>query len=158
MVGQRRQTEWFDTNADAQTLTTGSQSNNELLSQMVTDEVKGSTITRILMQLTLRAGTVDTVGLVKWGIVVVNGDAAAADAFPDADVASDRADWMAKGAELVVMSSLTQSHQVLRIARDLRAARIMRSEEDELHFIIDQNSSGMTINYDLWTHILVKLR
>ena len=153
----KRTLEWFTTHARAQTVTSGGQTANSMLAL---DPLlrKGATITRIIMQLTLQGLSTGLVGICDWGIVVLNGDAVIAQAFPDADVSSDRADWLARGQESVVTSVVSDGSQLVRVFRDLRAQRVIRSEEDELHFIMDQNTSGMTVQYDLFSRILVRLR
>ena len=153
-----RALQWFTSISDAQTVTSGGQSANELLAGLSDTLRKGSTITRIIMQLVLHAGTVDTTfGRVKYGIVLMNQDAVSAGAFPDADVATDNVDWLVRGAEVVSATSLTDSSQFVSVFRDLRAQRMLRTGQELLEFIIDQSTSGQVIGYDLFTRILVRL-
>ena len=153
----RRALEWFSTLADAQSVTSGSQSNNSLLSLMDTSVTKGATITRIILQLVIHLGSTAVNSRLKYGIVIVSEDAAAANAFPDADVSSDQADWLVRGAEMLRVSDANDGSQFVRVFRDLRAQRILRSADDQLHFIIDQDSSGITATYELFTRVLVRL-
>ena len=153
-----RPMEWFTTLADGQTVTSGGQSNNELLVQLAESIRKGSTITRILLQLVIHPATVNTICRLKWGMVLVNEDAASGGTFPDADQSTDRADWLARGAELVSVTDLFNGQQYARVDRDLRAQRVIRADTDEFHFIIDQDSSGATVNYSVWTRVLIRLR
>ena len=153
----RRSLRWFSTFADAQTVTAGGQSNNSLLSLVDSADMKGATITRMIVQLVLASGAADQIGRVKWGIVVVSEDAAVAAAFPEADFASDQADWLVRGAELVRQSDVDDGSQHVRVFRDLRAQRVIRSADDQLHFIIDKDSTTGTVNYDLFTRVLLRM-
>jgi len=153
----RRTLEWFSTIAHAQNVTSGGQANVSLLSLMDVSVVKGSTITRIILQFILQAQTAATLGRLNYGIVLVSQDAAAAGAFPDADITADQADWLVRGQETVLASDANDGSQLVRVYRDLRAQRVIRSADDELHFIIDQNASGMNTVFDLFTRVLVRL-
>ena len=148
---------WFTTLADAQTVTSGGQSQNELLQNLSVDQRRNSTITRIILQLVLANATIDKKGGVKWGITNISEDAFTAGAFPDADVALDDTDWLVRGAEVVAMSDLQDGSQMVRVFRDIGTSRILHGASDQTHFIIDQNTSATTINYDLFTRILVRL-
>ena len=153
----QRQLRWFQTHADAQNVTSGGQSANQLLSALTVDQRKGATITRILMHLVLEAQAIDTSGLVKYGICSMSEDAVTASAFPDADAALDLTDWLIRGAAVIRMSDTDDGAQLVRIEKDFRAQRVLRGATDETHFIIDQNTSGMSIVYHLYTRILVRL-
>ena len=148
---------WFQTHADAQTVSSGGQSDNEVLQALGVDLRRNATITRIILSLTIRALTIDTLCRLKYGIVSVSEDAATANAFPDADAALDLADWLWRGASVIQMSDLQDGSQYVRVEADLRAQRVLRGATDETHFIIDQDSSGATTGYDLYSRILVRL-
>ena len=128
----------------------------QVLSALATDLRKGATVTRIILELSLAANAIDIVARTKWGIVSISEDAATAAAFPDADAALDLADWLIRGASVIVSSDVNDGSQFVRVSRDYRAQRVLRGATDETHFIID-NASGVQVNFDLWTRILVRL-
>ena len=109
MARGARQLRWFQTHADGQSVTSGGQSNNELLTTLGKDIRRGSTITRMILYLMLRPQSTNTLGSVKFGVVSVTEDAATANAFPDADIAGDEADWLYRGAAHALMSNLLYS-------------------------------------------------
>ena len=148
---------WFQTHADAQTVTSGGQSANELLSALTVDQRKGATITRMILQLWFRADTIDSICRVKWGIVSISEDANTASAFPDADSALDLADWLIRGAEVVLTSDVNDGSQAVRVFRDVRSQRILRGATDQTHFVVDQATSGTSVTYDVYSRILVLL-
>ena len=157
MPQRAREVRWFQTHADAQTVTSGGQANVEVLQALSVDQRKGATVTRIILELVLGVAQIDTKCNLKWGIVSLTEDANTAGAFPDADAALDLADWLVRGASIIKMSDVDDGSQFVRVSKDYRAQRILRGATDETHFIIDQNTSGATVNWDLWTRILVKL-
>jgi len=148
---------WFTTIANAQTVTTGGQSANALLTNLDLELHKGATVTRMIVQLFLLANTIDILGRIQWGIVLVNRDAADVVVFPDPGVANDRADWLVRGAESLLMSDINDGSQAVRVSRDLRAQRMLRDRQATLQFVIDQGASGMTVTYDLFVRVLIRL-
>ena len=111
----------------------------------------------MILYLMLRPQATNVLGSVKFGIVSVTEDAATADAFPDADIAGDEADWLFRGAAHALMSSVNEGHQLTRVHADIGTSRVLHGATDETHFIIDQDSSGMTITYALFARVLVRL-
>ncbi len=138
-----RAMKWFTSFQNDLAVADNSQANVELLDGMAIGNVKGSTITRIVLDVVGRLDTVDTFKSLRWGIVQVNSDAAAANAFPDADQESDRADWMFRSQMATIQNTLSDGAQLPRVTADLRAQRIMRSEETQLHAVFDDSGTGL---------------
>ena len=120
-------------------------------------EVKGATVTRMLLDIRLEASSLAQQVQCHWGIVIVNADARAAGAFPDADDLGDRADWLVRGHLRTVQDSLSDASQWDRVKADLRAQRVLRSEESELHLIMDAGSDGFTMVWSAYIRVLMKL-
>ena len=154
----RRSTEWFTLDRRDQGLATDDQTNETLFNatSVGARSVKGTTITRMLIDLNLRAGSIAQRVNLYWGILVMNADARAAGAFPEADDVSDRAGWMVRGNMSTIMSDLSDGSQWLRIHRDIRSQRILHTEEDELQLILDSSASGFTLRWDAYIRVLVK--
>ena len=148
---------WSSASSSFVNIVAGAQANLLLMSNAVFPGInaKGSTITRLIVDLRVKAASVAQLNEVFWGIVMVNGDASAAGAFPEADVLGDRAGWMVRGRFMVIQDSLSDRSQWDEAKLDLRAQRIMRNEEDELHLILD-NSGGFTAQWAAFIRVLVK--
>jgi len=154
-----RPMQWFDTETPFGGLAGNAQAN--LLLYNVTFQasasVKGATITRMIIDLRLQAGSVAQLTEVYWGIILVNADARAAGAFPDADDMSETAGWLARGRMMVVQSDLSDRSQWDEVHMDLRSQRVLRNEKDELHLILDNGSASFTANWAAMIRVLVKL-
>ena len=113
-------------------------------------------MTRTIVDLTCRANSVSQVVEMFYGIVVVNADARAAGSFPEADDMSDRPDWLVRGRMTTVTDSLFDSSQWHRVRLDLRSQRVLRSEEDELHVVID-NATANDLSWSAFVRVLMKM-
>ena len=158
MTSPRRQLRWFDTLVGFTNLASGVQTNHDLLANQATDLVMGSTITRIILKLALKANTLVTLHEMHYGISIVNADAVIGGALPDADVVSDRADWMLRGWLYARSSNLSDRSQDDVVQHDVRAQRILRASADRLHIILDASASGVTLQYAMYARVLVRLR
>jgi len=158
MPGARRATEWVSKDVIFTSLTSASQQTQNLYRGAdVAWSVKGSTVTRILLDFEMRPSVVAQVCRIYWGIVIVNADAVAALVFPDADDMTERSDWLARGMLTATMSDVQDSSQWKGIHRDLRAQRVMRAEDDELRLVVDAGSDGFTMTWRAMIRTLVKL-
>ena len=153
-----RPLEWYDSRQASTTLLAGAQANLTLYNAVSHGprNLKGATITRLIIDFALSASSVGQRSEVFWGIVLMNADARAAGAFPDADDFTDRADWMVRVRSEVSQLDLTDSSQWDRRRLDLKSQRIIHSEEDELQFIIDSVSAFSCI-WTLFVRALVRL-
>jgi len=157
-ANSRRPMEWYSTVTGFAVLAAGAQSNTLLYNAVGqgTRNIKGATITRVIVDLLVKNDTVAQNNELFWGIVIVNADARAAGAFPDPNDMSDRAGWMYRGRILTNASSLTDRAQWAQKQLDLRSQRLLRTEEDELHII--WNNTGATIlQFAIFARVLVKL-
>ncbi len=155
----KRQFEWFTTRNNGQTLASDAQGGFGLYNAGAVGArfIKGATVTRMLIDLRLRAESVAQLVEVAYGIVVMNSDAVAAGGFPDADDLSDRADWLVRGRLQTIQASLSDSSQWDRVRLDIRTQRILRSEEDEVRMVFDANSSGFTLVIDAYVRLLMRM-
>ena len=154
----RRGFRWVTRRVIRRVIASGQQECIDLLApySSVVDNLKGHTVTRILMRFGSVADTVDQITECDYGIALVNADAAAAGAFPDADVEGDNVRWLLRDYQQNVVSSLTQRHQRVERTYDLRAQALLRSDQEELHLIVDQESGGGAI-FSMQTRVLLRL-
>ena len=138
----RRLVKWFTTLRQLQALADNSQLTFDLLTDLAASQTQGSTITRILMSIWIRNDVVSNEKTMDWGIVLVDGEAAVAGAFPDADVEDERVDWMGRGRMHAYTSSLfvVQPHTMME--RDLGASRVIRNEFQQLRLILNSDTNG----------------
>ncbi len=155
----RRVLQWFTSNQNNTALLSDTQQNLLLYNAIVQGPrfIKGATVTRILLDLVIEADSVAQRNTMFWGIAVVNADARAAGAFPEADDVSDRAGWLGRGKLEVEQASLADSSQWGRTKLDLRSQRVLRNEEEELHLIIDAAATGFTLNWSAYVRVLMRL-
>jgi len=146
-----RAVKWFTTLLDEQALVSAGQITFDLLSGLAVANRKGSTVTRLLIDLMINPDTDGSRKLMSFGIVYVDTDAVAAGAFPDSDVADERVDWLMRGRMKVHANAAGETVAVPMATKsyDLRAQRICRAENDQLRMIFDLNSitvGGVFVN------------
>ena len=138
---------WDDTIIDS-SLASGAQDSESLLAGIPEDEIKGLTITRLIIDLYLIQLTAGTGASFAGGIYVVEEDAFAAAAMADPGVPADDAGWMWRVLVVpVVTSSVNDSSQFAHLSYDLRAQRKIPGEDYTLVFVL-QNLGGTTFNVD----------
>ena len=156
---RRRGMQWVDSfSSESNTLSVATLQTNLLLFNDTTfggRHVKGATATRLLVDITLKADSVAQYVTMIWGITMVNADARAAGHFPDPNDIADRAAWMVRTRMMTIQASLSDSSQWERLRLDLRAQRVFRSEEDELHLIIN-NAGSFTLDWSAHVRTLIK--
>ena len=160
MVTRRgRRLEWFDSILGFTTIADGGQTSQTLFDANVLGAigVKGATITRQIVKIIMRPTVLVTISELHYGITIVNADALTASAIPEADVVSDRADWMVRGWLAAFSNSLSDSTQTDRVMADIRTQRIMRSEEDALIVIYDNALNGVSIQVAHFIRTLIRM-
>ena len=157
MVTQRRGLVWVSTISPVQTLAAGAQTSVLLFNDSTFGgrQVKGATVTRLLMDISLRADAVAQLNSLMYGVTIVNSDAAGAGAFPDADVMGDRASWMVRGRLETISANLSDSSQWDRRSMDIRGQRVFRNEEDSLYLIVDSTST-FVLQWAAFMRVLLK--
>ncbi len=155
----RRPTEWYSVDTVPFSMASGTQVGITLYSAVLQGarNILGSTITRTLLDFSLRGDSVAQEVAVFWGLLVMNADAVSASAFPEADDMSDRPDWLARGRMQTIQASLSDSSQWRRLMLDLRSQRVLRSEEDVYVLILDATTSGFQLNFSSFIRTLVTL-
>lgn len=154
----RRETEWFSQFVPWTALAGDAQTNQTLYNAVTHGLrfIKGATVTRIILDMYLRAVVVSEDTQLFFGILVMNADARAAGAFPEADDMTDRPDWMIRGVlQNRFTVAITTQLSTLK-EYDLRAQRVLRSEEDELQLILD-NGNANALSFSLFIRVLMKL-
>ncbi len=151
----RRGLYWDDTIID-KSLATGAQTSDSLLQGVPSDEIKGMTVTRLIMSLWMIQLTAGTGSTYAGGIYVVEDDAFAAAAMADPGEVGDDAGWLWRVMQVpVVTSVVNDSTQFTRFAVDLRAQRKFPGEDYTL-VLVQQNTGGPTFNLDGYVRTLCK--
>ncbi len=122
----------------------------------VTSAVKGYTVTRMILDLRLKADSVAQESSLFWGIAVVNSDARASGVLPDADVMNERAGWLVRGRLTTIQDSLSDRQQQDVAQLDLRSQRVMHNDEEELLLILDSVSAFIS-QWQVFVRVLMKL-
>lgn len=153
----RRETEWFTLQRGYTALAAGGQTNETLINATSIGArfIKGTTITRMLLDFRMKPDSVAQQCNAFAGIVVMNADARAAGAFPEADDVSDRAGWLWRARFAPMASSLSDGSQFEVRHLDIRSQRKLRTEEDELQLVID-NGDSFIVNWSVYIRVLVK--
>ena len=134
-----RTVKWFTTLLNTQALASAGQTNFNLLADLAVANAKGSTVTRLIIDLMVHCDTDGSRKTMDLGVVWLDGDAVAAGAFPEADAASERVDWLMRG-RMKIHRFAAASLDMVPIAEkawDIRSQRICRAERDELQMICD---------------------
>ena len=154
-----RPVEWFTVETDFLSLATGAQTNKLLYNAASSSSaaVKGATVTRMIVDVRLRATSLAQLNKAFWGIVVINADARAANAFPDPAEMADRPGWLARGRLQTIQDSLSDASQWDKVQLDLRSQRILRAEGDELHLIFENGATGFTAEMSAFVRTLMRL-
>jgi len=153
-----RETNWFNLDAAFQNLGSGLTTNQTLLSDTTIGNrtIKGATVTRLIIDITIRNAVLAQNNVLYWGITKVNADARAAGAFPDPSDMNDKAGWMIRGRLQCNADSLTDPTQWVSRHYDLRAQRLFRNEEEELQLLIENSATGFTVSWTAFIRSLVK--
>ncbi len=155
MTTPRRRMQWFSEQASEAPIALSAQLTLNILSGLLADLAKNATITRVLLSMFITPDTIAQVSHTSFGVVLVNSDAAAAGAFPDADDMTDRVDWMMRDRSRNMVSSLSDSSQSWKREYDLRGQRVIRTEESGLYIILDQSING-GVTVSTFSRVLVK--
>ena len=158
MTTPRRNLAWITTESPLAALASNTGTNQLLYNTTIFGgmSTKGATLTRAIVDLTFRADSVSQLSEMYYGITVVNADARAAGAFPDPEDTTDRASWVVRGREYVISSSLSDQSQLVRVLRDIRSQRLLRSIEDELHLIM-RNDGAFVCQWACYIRTLWKM-
>ncbi len=139
---------WEDTRID-KSLAPGNDTQDSLVGGIPEDEIKGMTLTRLLMNLTLTATTAGTGSRYAAGIYLAEEDAFAAGAVADPEQEGDDPGWVWRVFQIPIFSSDPNDYaQTRHFILDLRAQRKFPGEDTAL--ILTQTNEGgvSTINSD----------
>jgi len=136
-----RTVKWFTTLRTDQVLASGLQTTFDLLAGVAVANRKGSTVTRFLLDIWMTPDTINSRKAIDFGTVWVDSDAVVAGAFPDADVETEKVDWLMR-SRMVVLGPNAGSIFLQPPMRsyDIRSQRICRADNDELRLICDINA------------------
>ena len=142
--GPRRAREWFASTINVESLAAGAQTSLEIDSNVITDEKKGMTIVRILMDITWSSTVSGGLGRLAAGITLVNADAAAANAFPEPQSGRFESNWMWCHPNLFHM--WTTNRFFASRQYDLRSKRMYRNSDNELHLVMNNQDATNPID------------
>ena len=150
--------QWFSTQQSFVTLAGNAQDDLALYNAVIHGPrfIKGATVERMIIKMLLRSPVTTQDNTLFWGIVVVNSDARAALAFPEADDMSDRPGWLVRDTLENSMSNLSDAAQWSQTKMDIRTGRILRNEEDELSLVVD-NGSANALQWAIFIRVLMLL-
>ncbi len=154
----RRETQWYTKILGFSSLASSAQTSLDLLSGMPQDMRKGATVTRMVYKLVVRPTAVAQLVEAHYGVVVVSTEAFVAGAMPEADVVSDRPDWMMRGWLYSMADSISDRSQYDTTEMDLRAQRRLPSEDNTLALVFDASTSGFGLEFAVFFRTLMKLR
>ena len=118
----RRKTEWFSMNIN-ETVTSGSQENTDLSSNVADLQKAGATVVRTIIDLGGVLISAGTGGMVSMGIVMVTDEEAAASVFPDPDINYEPRGWLWRSQKSVFCSDPNDRSQMTTWQYDIRSAR-----------------------------------
>jgi len=121
------------------TVTQGGQTAVTLDSALTSDDKKGSSIIRVIYDLSFRAVTGGAFPEIFVGYVMINGDADAAGIYPDADDPLDQPGWLGR---FQVKATDGANRPLERSSADLRTARKYRGAGDTWMAILDNAAAA----------------
>jgi len=156
-----RQTDWVDTN-NALVITAGSQQSLSLITGLSPGDMRGATLIRTIVRMSLSSTSVAGawgVQKVDVGIGITSQEAFAAGVLPDPSVSSDRPSrgWVYRD-HIAVAQNGAGSPVLEHIREDIRGAR--KIENGELFLVIDntdQLGTSAAIRAMFLVRVLVKL-
>ena len=159
MVTRRRERQWFTSRTSQLSIASAGLSDIQLYNATIHGPrfMKGATVLRLILDLTLRATAVAQEVELYWGVLIANEDARVAGALPDPRDDSDRPDYMVRGRMVTIQSSLSDSSQWDHRLMDIRSGRTLRSEEDGLLMVLEAGSTGFTLEVSLFIRVLMLL-
>ena len=150
----RRATQWYETISAEVVLTAQLTSGVDLLSNLATGNRQGSTVTRMILDMTAHPTALTVVNELYWGVAVMNADALAAAAFPDPETV-DETNWLIHGRMLTRSSNLSGNEGDTRFSLDIRAQRILRSVSDRL-VLVRRINTTVDMDVSFFHRVLVK--
>jgi len=139
-----RALKWYTKHFTDVALASGLAIQQELLGAVDQANQKGSTVTRLIIDVWGQCDTENTRKRVDMGILWVDGDAFTAGAFPDPEIDTERADWLWRATEQYIGTSGSSggvfSVGPQRRSWDIRSQRICRADTDMLMMLFKTNA------------------
>ena len=121
----------------------------------MTDERKGATLVRTLIDLYVMAVTAGTGGTCGLGISMVNLDGHAASALPEADSASDQPGWIWRTVVPVFTDTVNAFANATHIKEDIKSRRKYAGDDMLIDLIIDNVTGSTSFNVDGMIRLLI---
>ena len=153
-----RAVKWFTTLLDEQAIVSGGQKHYDILPDLSTANAKGSTVTRLILDMWLHGDTGNARKICDYGVLWLSSDAFTASAVPELDDQTERPDYLYRGRVYVVGSAPSEMQQVTMKRHDIRSQRICRSDDDKLTLVMDLNAiTAGGIFLTVFARVLVRL-
>ena len=156
--GYIRPTQWRESIQGEVSLASDTREVVNLLSQLATRDLNGSTITRLIGKIRVHPLAVTTFVELFWGIAIIDSDAfsAGVGSVPDAAEAND-ADWMVHGWLATRSSDLSDGSQDDVVNFDIRSQRTLHGTHETFVLLFQSSASGISVNRSHFIRTLVKL-
>jgi len=136
-----RAVKWFTTMFTDQAIASAGILPITLLDAVDQANMKGSTVTRMIIDIWGQADVLSARKRLDIGIIWIDTDAVIASALPDPEVESERADWLFRGTEFYVGTSSTPANaRMWPRSWDIRSQRKCTSDLDQLMLIAKVNA------------------
>ena len=100
----------------------------------------------MLIDLELNLSVAGTGGFVNMGICMIDEDAAAAGALPDANSDNEQPGWMWRTTQTVFTAVVNDRASATLVKADIRAMRKFAGDNVQLRWIANNSASGNPIN------------
>ncbi len=136
-----RQVQWYDSIL-ADTVPAVSQIGIDLTQNLPVQNLKGTTVTRILVDFRIRHGVTAVGNALAWGITLVDEDALTAAALPDANEESEQPGWLFRGAQNFRVSDVNDYTQEVAIKQDLKGQRKFAGNSSRLVLLVSNGGAN----------------
>ena len=135
-----RAMKWYTTLVNENAISSGGFLRLPLLSGMSIANMKGSTVTRMIIDIWLRPDTLSSFKILDFGILWYPQAAVDANAFPDLAIEDEKYDWLLRSRMYATGSVSGQNPIITEKHYDNGSQRICRATNDILMMLIDLNS------------------
>ncbi len=139
-----RQVQWYD-NILFDTITTGAQIGINLSANLPEQNLKGTTVTLMLVNLTVRHTAVNQDNSISWGITLADEDAFNAAALPDTNDETEQPGWLFRGAGDLSVTNVFDRSQWLKVEAVLKGQRKFTGNLAKLFFLMTNTGASSVI-------------
>lgn len=152
--GSTRQVQWLDSLVDM-TIPSNNLTVLNLTGNLGTQERKGTTVIRTIVDLQLRINTVDTINIVDMGILLGDATAVLGGHLAQPEVQNDQPGWCWRTRKISRCSDIDDYAQYVQIQMDTKVKRKFIGNERDYLFVIN-NAGGASITFTGIIRVLIK--